>query len=270
VDVTVLLLVWVTLELLVLLEVAGPVVTDAVPSAVFDEVAAGDPAAEPVEVWVVPLVWSYELAAVLKPLFADADWPVQMSADWSVDEPVPVVAEPLTVELLVWPADEVELLVADAAPVVTFAPPVAPFDESAVRPPPLRTPVEVWVVPLVWRKSFDATLPPVFDLARCSVATCACWSVRLAVPLLTPVTPNADAASATTPAADAAVPMMNFRDFNRGSFAGDVQGSLLMYDHGRPGEKYRTRDEPDNSASVSGHLVAPRRRACAGFSGAAG
>jgi hypothetical protein len=154
-------LLWVTLVVLLLLDDALPVVTDAVPVAVLD--------------WVAPPVfdWSNELPTLFPPVFALALWSVPTCADWSIElnEPLEDCDGSLaavttgglvtvTDESLDWLTDVDALLLADAAPVPNVAVPVA---------------VLVWPVPptFAWLAEVPTLLSPLSEVALWSVHTCA-------------------------------------------------------------------------------------------------
>jgi hypothetical protein len=219
--VTVVLLLCVTVVPLVLPAVAGPVVIEASPVAVLPEVAF----------WVLPgdavvcsvlLLCEMRLPALLSPLFAVADWSVEMPADWSVCDDAPLkssdsssawTAELLTSDVLVCEALVIAELVASAAPVVTDALPSAVFVDPAVWLTGSALEAD-WSVELCWRMWFQDELSPVFASADWVVLISADWSVSLFAPLLSwcPETPNAVAANPRLAAPAAAVPTRTLKE----------------------------------------------------------
>jgi hypothetical protein len=198
-------LLWVTVELLELVAVAAPVVIDAVPVAVFAAVLV--PAPPPL--WSAAFDWPKKLPARLPPLFADAHWSVDTPAHWSFAENAPAPVASVTVPSWDCDTDALALFVADAAPDVTDAAPVAVLEASDV--PPVPVVPSLWSSQLSCQNLLPAMLSPVFALACCEVSTPLDWLERLPVP--PGLIAKADAANATVAAPAAAVPMMSLKDF---------------------------------------------------------
>jgi hypothetical protein len=196
--------------LLVLEDVAGPVLTDALGLAVFDEEDVFVPAPGPVFVWLVVLVWLTVLDALLKPLFASASCRVRTDADWSTSlcatgapGPGGGVSVAVAVAVLDCVADVVEPLVALAAPALTVALAGSTFDDVEVLLEGAGE-VLVCVVSLLCVMSLNASLNPLLESASCEVRTLVRWSTSLVAEgpsVAKAVAPRASTTAATPAAA---------------------------------------------------------------------